>query len=485
MMNNKNEREDHNRSDVTKMVKCRDHEAEVRFQSLFEQSPFGIVIINTRGKIIEFNKTAHQDHGYSREEFAKLDVFDIDPFQSPGEIRASLREVLKKGEATFEVKHRSKDGRIRDVHVIAQVVNLSGERVFQAIWHDITERKGVEKTLREYREHLERLVKERTAELSRVNNELQRDISMRKMAEARLRESEERFRGIFEDGPLGMIILKPGDRIVNANKAFCDMVGFTGPVLEGNSFLDIIHPEDQQRAGELLRQLVRGELPLFQFEYRITKKDGDHLWANSVTTALHNEHGTLIHALSMIQDITGRKMAEQKQEMLIQELQDAMAKIKLLRGLLPMCAWCKKIRDDNGYWKKVETYIEEHSDAHFTHGICPDCLKENDPETYKLFGGRIEKECKKERRKSERMILKEPFCCVASLQSWESEESVFKATVYDFSEDGACLRTDYPVEINVVLSFSRGLEDKTGVVKWREKISEENRYRIGVSFLEQ
>jgi PAS domain S-box-containing protein len=484
-MNNKKEREEHRRRDETRMTECRGHEAELRFQSLFEQSPFGIVIINTRGKIIEFNKTAHEDHGYSREEFAKLDVFDIDPFQDPRAIRANLREVLKKGEAAFEVKHRSKDGRIRDVHVIAQVVNLSGKRVFQAIWHDITERKRTEKTLREYREHLEHLVKERTAELSRVNNELQRDIFRRKMAEARLRESEERFRGIFEDGPLGMIILKSGDTIVNANKSFCDMMGGAEPVFEGNRFLDIIHPEDQRRMEELFQQLVRGEIPLFQFEHRIIKKDGEYLWVNSVTTALQNEDSTLIHALSMIQDISDRKLAEQKQAMLIQELQDAMAKIKLLRGLLPMCAWCKKIRDDNGYWKKVETYIEEHSDVSVTHGICPECLKKNDPETYEVFGAKIARECKKERRKSERLILKEPFSCVASLQSWESEKTVFKATVYDFSEDGACLRTDYPVDVNAELSFSRGLEDKAGVVKWREKISEENRYRIGVRFLKQ
>lgn len=482
-MNNKEEREEHRRRDETKMVGCRGHEAEVRFQSLFEQSPFGIVIINTRGKIIEFNETAHQDHGYSREEFAKLDVFDIDPFQDPRAIRANLREVLKKGESTFEVKHRSKDGRIRDVHVIAQVVNLSGKRVFQAIWHDITERKRTEKTLREYREHLEHLVKERTAELSRVNNELQRDIFRRKMAEARLRESEERFRGIFEDGPLGMIILKPGDTIVNANKAFCDMVGFTEPVLEGNRFLDIIHPEDKQRAGELFRQLVRGEIPLFHLEHRIIRNDGAHLWAYSVTTALHNEDGTLI-ALSMIQDISDRKLAEQKQELLIQELQDAMAKIKLLRGLLPMCAWCKKIRDDNGYWKKVETYIEEHSDVSVTHGICPDCLKENDPETYEVFGTKIAKECKKERRTCERLILKEPFSCIASLHIRESKKTAFKATVGDMSEAGACMKTDYPVEINSVLIFNSGLEDKTGVVKWREMVFEENMYKIGVQFLE-
>ncbi len=71
-----------------------------------------------------------------------------------------------------------------------------------------------------------------------------------------------------------------------------------------------------------------------------------------------------------------------EQNRLITELREAAENIRTLKGLLPMCAWCKKIRDDRGYWKKVETYIKEHSEASFTHGICPDCLKTLDPLVY-------------------------------------------------------------------------------------------------------
>jgi hypothetical protein len=70
-----------------------------------------------------------------------------------------------------------------------------------------------------------------------------------------------------------------------------------------------------------------------------------------------------------------RKALEKEREKLITELQDALANIKTLRGLLPICAWCKKIRDEKGYWKRVEDYIEEHSEALFTHGICDECLQ--------------------------------------------------------------------------------------------------------------
>jgi PAS domain S-box-containing protein len=132
---------------------------------------------------LEFNEAAHRDCGYTRDEFAKLSITDIDPTQSRKQIRASMRKILKKGEAAFEVRHRTKEGGIRDVHVITRVVNLSGKRVFQAIWQDITERKQVDEILHNYRTHLEDLVRERTAELARVNEQLQKDISRRRLAE--------------------------------------------------------------------------------------------------------------------------------------------------------------------------------------------------------------------------------------------------------------------------------------------------------------
>lgn len=65
-----------------------------------------------------------------------------------------------------------------------------------------------------------------------------------------------------------------------------------------------------------------------------------------------------------------------------QELQEALIKVKTLSGLLPICASCKKIRDDQGYWQQVEVYIREHSDAEFSHGLCPDCARKLYPELY-------------------------------------------------------------------------------------------------------
>jgi hypothetical protein len=70
-----------------------------------------------------------------------------------------------------------------------------------------------------------------------------------------------------------------------------------------------------------------------------------------------------------------RQAAEAEQQRLIEELTEALAKVKTLSGLLPICSSCKKIRDDKGYWNRLETYIQEHSAATLTHGICPDCAQ--------------------------------------------------------------------------------------------------------------
>ena len=66
-----------------------------------------------------------------------------------------------------------------------------------------------------------------------------------------------------------------------------------------------------------------------------------------------------------------------ERERLIGELQAALAHVRTLRGLIPICAWCKKIRNDQGYWEQLELYLKNHSEADFTHGMCPDCVRKH------------------------------------------------------------------------------------------------------------
>jgi PAS domain S-box-containing protein len=161
-------------------------ESERRYRILFDRSPDGVLLIDPDGKILEFNEAAHSQLGYTREEFTHLRVSDIDPVESADEIRGRLAKIREEEQARFDVKHRTKQGEIREVSVIAQVMMLSGRPVVYAIWHDITERKQMEMELRTHREKLMRLVEERTVELKETNRKLLAEISQREQMEAEL-----------------------------------------------------------------------------------------------------------------------------------------------------------------------------------------------------------------------------------------------------------------------------------------------------------
>ncbi|MDA8091132.1 MAG: PAS domain S-box protein [Nitrospiraceae bacterium] len=164
------------------------------YRALFEQSPDGILIIDTHGNFLEFNEEAHVQLGYSREEFAKLAIKDIDPVESPEQIQTSIDRILKTGLGDFEVKHRTKAGELRDVQAIVKAIDLAGSKILQCIWRDITERKRAEEALRRSKEELEAAVRMRTLELVGANRALEQELTERKRAEESLRQSEEKLK---------------------------------------------------------------------------------------------------------------------------------------------------------------------------------------------------------------------------------------------------------------------------------------------------
>ena len=145
----------------------------------------------------------------------------------------------------------------------------------------------------------------------------------------------------------------------------------------------VVMPDDREAAIGALRATAADREPR-EIEYRLMTASGSVIWLRQIINHVAKGGGLL---RGFIFDITARKLAELERERLIAELQGALAKIKTLRGLLPICAWCKKIRDDQGYWSQVEEYIQSHSDAEFTHGMCPDCQKRLESELSDLEGG--------------------------------------------------------------------------------------------------
>ena len=147
-------------------------------------------------------------------------------------------------------------------------------------------------------------------------------------------------------------------------------LGFTRQELQSKPMFEFVHPEDRERTLEQNRRVRSGGQAL-AFENRYLCKDGSYRWL------LWNATADLDHQViyGVARDITERKRREQEREHLVQELQAALAEVKELQEILPICAYCKSIRDDENYWQSVETYISRHTNTRFSHGICPTCYK--------------------------------------------------------------------------------------------------------------
>ena len=107
---------------------------------------------------------------------------------------------------------------------------------------------------------------------------------------------------------------------------------------------------------------------------------GEKKWFNTTLNPRVDSDEKYDGLTVITRDITERKQAEASRQKLIQELQNALAEVKTLSGLLPICASCKNIRDDKGYWNQIESYIRNHSEAEFSHSICPECVTKLYPE---------------------------------------------------------------------------------------------------------
>ena len=169
-----------------------------------------------------------------------------------------------------------------------------------------------------------------------------------------------------------LIVLNPDGIIKVVNKAACSMFG-----LAPNDFLEKRPIEAITSCGtfsEKLESVIRiGETR--NSEILCRPRDSELKTLSISATIMRNPAGGPLATVCVVSDVTERRRAEEDREKLIRQLQDALANIKRLSGMLPICASCKKIRDDRGYWNQIESYIREHSEAEFTHGLCPACAQ--------------------------------------------------------------------------------------------------------------
>jgi PAS domain S-box-containing protein len=145
---------------------------------------------------------------------------------------------------------------------------------------------------------------------------------------------------------------------------------------------NMIYDEDKEIVLRQIAQLLRGEAPP-PIKHRIIHKNGSICWLRNTSVPVFDPQGKLIAYDGLVVDISKIEFAQEEQERLIAELTSALAMVKTLHSLLPVCCSCKKIRDDKGYWEQIDAYISGHfSNIEFTHGFCPDCAKRLYPRYY-------------------------------------------------------------------------------------------------------
>ena len=346
--------------DITKRKQAEQNllASEQYYRKIFGETSDAIFIHDLSGKILDVNKTVNRMFGVTRDEALNCTIEDLSQGEPPYIEETAAKyfaRAVEEGPQLFEWLARKKNDTLfwAEVHLEHSVINNKGAIIAVV-----------------------------------------RDITHRKEAEQALADSERRLLDIIEFLPDATFVIDINSRLIAWNKAVEKMTGvkkedvlnkvdyayaipFYGkprPIL-----IDLVlkrDPQWEQKYTNIREEdgiLVESEafLPLLG-------ENGRHIAATA--SRLYDAEGNVVGAIESIRDVTEIKNVEKEREQLISELQEALSKVRTLSGLLPICASCKKIRDDKGYWNQIESYIHKHSDAEFSHGICPECLD-------KLYGG--------------------------------------------------------------------------------------------------
>ncbi len=136
----------------------------------------------------------------------------------------------------------------------------------------------------------------------------------------------------------------------------------------GNGWTEGVHSEDLDRCIKVY-QTAFGQRVTFEMEYRILRHDGVYRWIFDRGSPFYTDAGEFAGYIGSCVDVTDRVRAQEA------AVRRRMAELAQLHSLLPICSYCRKVRDDRGYWQKVEEYVSEHTMTEFSHGICPTCLE--------------------------------------------------------------------------------------------------------------
>lgn len=255
----------------------------------------------------------------------------------------SISNQIAAGDENIEIPVSGND----EITLLAQSLKIMLERILSS-----------KNDLYQLSQTLEAQVRERTEELLQKNEE---------------------YAQIFNTAADGLVVIGKDFNILRVNTTIINLFDSTGEKVIGEKCYAIFPGPLCQTSQCPMERIKNGE---DRIEYESIKHGKDNIELSCLITATpyQNVNREFLGIVENFKDITDRKKAEEEREKLIQKLQKAIDEIKTLSGIIPICSSCKKIRDDKGYWKQVEVYIEEHSKAQFSHAMCKECCE-------KLYGG--------------------------------------------------------------------------------------------------
>lgn len=322
----------------------RDLEKEERYRVLFENAKEAVFI--AQDGFVKFpNPQTLALHGYTEEEITRVPFLEF----IHGDDREMVVDRYQRriaGEdvpSTYSYRIVTQKGEVRWVELNVAAINWEGAPATLCFMMDITDRHE---------------------------------------ADEALRQSEEQLRAVVTTANDAVILLDDSGRIQLWNPAAEAIFQYDRTEALGKNLHQLLAPERYHEAHargfEDFRATGEGTAIGTTLELDAVRKDGEEFAVELSLSSLQKDGRWF--AVGFVRDISIRRSAEAERERLIAELQSALAEVKTLSGLLPVCANCKSIRDDKGYWNKIETFISERSGAEFTHSICPRCEEELYPE---------------------------------------------------------------------------------------------------------
>ncbi len=218
-------------------------------------------------------------------------------------------------------------------------------------------------------------------EVSKKTLALRQEIEDRKQAAEALQTSEDLHKEAQRVAHIGHWELYPEIGIPVWSDEIHRIFGLN-PQESEPSFTDHethLHPDDWPILNKAVT-LASAEGTPFDITFRIIQPDDVIRWIHAIGTTTKDEKGKVTKLFGTAQDITERKQMAKQRDKLISDLQKTLLEVKTLRGFLPICSHCKKIRVDKGYWNQIEAYIQDRSDAEFSHSICQECAEKYYPE---------------------------------------------------------------------------------------------------------